>query len=127
MTPLTFSTVLTVTFFCWSSKAVFVAFVMAFAHPGYLMFGGLHSAFSSFGATFLLVCSFFRLEGASRSQGAAFQECPLLSSFYVGVFSVGWWVVMKGLVSSDWLVCCPVSQSACSQTHFPNSPFPHPP
>ena len=73
---------------------------MAFAHPGYLFFGHLHSAFKSFGEAFFLVSNFFRLEGVSRYQDPALDEYSVLISFYFGLFLVGFWVVMRGTVST---------------------------
>lgn len=76
---------------------------MSFAHPGHLLFGRLHSAFKSFGATFLLVSSFFRLEGVSRYQDPALEERTVLFSFYFALFLIGFCVVMRGTVSVEFI------------------------
>ena len=73
--------------------------MMAFAHPGHLLFG-LHSTFKSFGETFLLVSSFYRLEGVSRYQDSAVDEHSILMSFYFALFLIGFCVVVRGTVSS---------------------------
>lgn len=77
-----------------------VIVVMVFAHPGYLLFGRLHSSFKSFGEACLLVSSFFRLKGVSRFQEPALEEHPVLFSFYFALFLVGFCIVMRGTVST---------------------------
>ena len=73
-------------------------FMMAFSHPGHLLFGPLHSAFKSFGETFLLVSNFFRMNGLSRYQDPALEDNSVLMSFYFAVFLIGFCVVMRGTV-----------------------------
>lgn len=73
--------------------------VVAFAHPGYLLFGSVHSSFKSFGDAFLLVTSFFRLEGVARYQDFALEEQTLLLSTYFALFFIGFCVIVRGSVS----------------------------
>lgn len=73
--------------------------VVAFAHPGYLLFGSVHSSFKSFGDAFLLVTSFFRLEGVARYQDFALEEQTLLLSIYFALFFIGFCVIVRGSVS----------------------------
>lgn len=73
-----------------------IIFLMAFAHSGHLLFGGLHSPFKSFGDVFLLVTSFFRLEGVSRYQDPALEERTVLLSIYFGLFMIGCWTIIRG-------------------------------
>lgn len=73
--------------------------VVAFAHPGYLLFGSVHSSFKSFGDAFLLVTSFFRLEGVARYQDFALEEQTLLLSTYFALFLIGFCVIVRGSVS----------------------------
>ena len=72
---------------------------MAFSHLGHLLFGPVHSAFKSFGETFLLVSNFFRMNGVSRYQGPPLEGDSVLISFYFALFLVGFCVVMRGTVS----------------------------
>ena len=76
-----------------------VTFTMAFVHTGHLLFGHLHSAFKSFGETFLLVSSFFRLAGVNHYQGPMVEQHPVLVLFYFGLFLIGFYVFMRGTVS----------------------------
>ena len=80
-------------------QVLIVTFMMAFVHTGHLLFGRLHSAFKSFGETFLLVSSFFRLEGVNHYQGPMVEQHPVLVLFYFGLFLVGFYVFMRGTVS----------------------------
>ena len=80
-------------------QVVIITFMMAFVHTGHLLFGRLHSAFKSFGDTFLLVSSFFRLEGVNHYQGPAVEEHSVLILFYFALFLIGFYIFMRGTVS----------------------------
>ena len=85
-------------------QVVIITFMMAFVHTGHLLFGRLHSAFKSFGDTFLLVSSFFRLEGVNHYQGPAVEEYSVLVLFYFALFLIGFYICMRGTVSKVFVL-----------------------